>query len=50
MEKKKYTPDELDQLIYEVSAELKKIPGVVGEGFGAKETGGSVSDKIAFRV
>jgi len=41
---------ELAALHAEAEAELKKIPGVVGVGYGLKEVGGKTTDQIAFRV
>jgi hypothetical protein len=41
---------ELAWLHHEAKAELMKIPGVVGVGYGRKERGGKVTDEIAFRV
>ena len=41
---------ELAALHAEAEAELKKIPGVVGVGYGLKEIGGKTTDQISFRV
>ncbi|MBS0496860.1 MAG: hypothetical protein JSR51_04325 [Proteobacteria bacterium] len=41
---------ELAALHAEAEAELKKIPGVVGVGYGLKEVGGKTTGQISFRV
>lgn len=41
---------ELAALHAEAEAELKKIPGVIGVGYGLKEVGGKTTDQISFRV
>ncbi len=41
---------ELAALHAEAEAELKKIPGVIGVGYGLKEINGKTTDQIAFRV
>lgn len=41
---------ELAALHAEAETELKKIPGVVGVGYGLKEVGGKTTDQISFRV
>ncbi|QOJ24260.1 MAG: hypothetical protein HRU78_11890 [Gammaproteobacteria bacterium] len=41
---------ELAALHAEAEAELKKIPGVVGVGYGLKEIGGKITDQVSFRV
>lgn len=41
---------ELTALHARVEAELMKIPGVVGVGFGLKEVDGKTTDQVAFRV
>ncbi|MBO9699890.1 MAG: hypothetical protein J7604_06735 [Sporocytophaga sp.] len=46
----RYTEEELARLHKETEDELKKIPGVVGVGFGIKETSGDLTDEVAFRV
>lgn len=41
---------ELAALHAEAEAEMKKIPGVIGVGYGLKEVDGKTTDQIAFRV
>jgi hypothetical protein len=41
---------ELAALHAEAETELKKIPGVIGVGYGLKEINGKTTDQIAFRV
>lgn len=41
---------ELAQLHHEAERELKKIPGVVGVGYGFKETGGKLTKEVGFCV
>jgi hypothetical protein len=41
---------ELAQLHDEARAEMKKIPGVVGVGYGFKRTAGQLTDKVGFLV
>ena len=50
MKTNKYTQAELSRVHQEVEAELLKIPGVVGVGFGIKEKAGELTEAIAFRV
>ena len=41
---------ELAALHAEAETELKKIPGVIGVGYGLKEVGGKTTDQVSFRV
>jgi hypothetical protein len=44
------TQEELARLHDEARAEMKKIPGVVGVGYGFKRTGGKLTDQVGFTV
>jgi hypothetical protein len=41
---------QLAALHAEAETELKKIPGVIGVGYGLKEVGGKTTDQVSFRV
>lgn len=44
------TQEELARLHDEARAEMKKIPGVVGVGYGFKRTGGKLTNQVGFTV
>lgn len=50
MGREQYTDQELNQLYRKAESHFKKIPGVIGVGFGLKETNGKLTDELSFRV
>ena len=50
MATKKYSSEELNRLLREAEEHFKKLPGVVGVGYGFKQTDGKITDELSFRV
>ncbi|MDQ3019718.1 MAG: hypothetical protein M3R36_03990 [Bacteroidota bacterium] len=50
MGNRKYTQAELSRTHQQVEVKLRKIPGIVGVGFGIKEKAGELTKELGFRV